>query len=156
MGQIWVPDACGFELRLDAVVGSALVVRFDRTTLQEAVLEGPSGRIRLRQDERMRVGDVSAVFLYEATAPVLRHTVTFYDLEAAQCGTTALESQGQIQFRGWSFAQGVPDPHTPETAVLVVTPRRRPILVPLGAALVLVGLCMLWLSRRSVTVPGHP
>jgi hypothetical protein len=155
-GEAWALDACGFELRLDAVVGSALVVPADGSPLQEAVLEAPAGRLRLRQGERLRVGDVSVVFLYESPPPVLRHTLAFYDLDAAELAHMTLEPGGEVRFRGWAFAQGASDPHAPEAAVLTVAPHRSPIPSAAGAALAFAGVCGLWLSRRARVVPLRP
>lgn len=61
-GDVWQPDALPIAVRVGEVLHSAVPVEEVDSPLQEIVLKGPAGRLRVREGEAVRVGDALVRF----------------------------------------------------------------------------------------------
>ncbi len=119
-GETWSPEGFPFEIRFDQALRTALPVSAEDSTVYEAVLQGPSGDLRLRQGEAVRRGDVLLEFSRKADPPQVRYDFTASDEDTHFDRAFSLGPGEHVRLRDWRFSQGPPAPDPTHAAVLDV------------------------------------
>jgi hypothetical protein len=119
-GETWIPDGFPFEIRLDQALRNAAPVKADDSSFFEAILQGPSRELRLREGEAVRCGDAILEFSRKAEAPSLRYEFVASDEKSGFSKTFSLGPGENVRMRDWRFSQGEPGADPLRMAVLEV------------------------------------
>jgi hypothetical protein len=148
-GESWSPEGFPFEIRFDQALRTALPVSAEDSTVYEAVLQGASGDLRLRQGEAVRCGDALLEFSRKADPPQVRYDFTASDEDTHFDRAFSLGPGERVRLRDWRFSQGPPAPDPTHAAVLDV--EHSPVWSPPRIVLAggLAGLAGLVIFTRS-------